>query len=386
MSQKAAVLEKWRKQTKGALVVLDSGDAVTFGDGGRTLPIMLRAMDMCGYAFANVGDEDSALGLGSLRASARGLNLRWLSTNMLDASSGKPAFLTVGRLQVGKIRIGVLGILDQAPSGGGYTSRGDYRLEDPVESISRSLARSGIRRWADVIVLLAHAPLDEIRRIAANVPGIHLIVGGSEQAKPPAPELLDGTLFIQPHRYELGLVRFAVNPKTGPRPANWKLFTVPKNAPKDPRVESMISGGLARGSKIPPPRVGQVAPDIVLPSENGAPRTLSEFRGQKVVLGFYDFCQQCRDTAAKLAHLPGKPMLIAVVPFGKKDMQAFRRATGAQMLFLRDEKGAVALRYDALRCPSLFVVDEKGKLVYASRGFDASAPGAVRRALHGAAR
>lgn len=386
MSQKAAMLERWRRQAKGALVVLDSGDAITFGDGGRTMPVMLRAMDMCGYAFANAGDEDCAYGLAALRASTRGLKLRWLSTNILDASTGKPAFLTAGKLQAAGVRIGVLGILDDAAVQQGYKGLGDYRVEDPVDSISRTLAASGMKRWADIIVLLAHAPFEKIKLISQKIPEINLIVGGSEHAKPPEPQLLNGALFIRPHRYQVGLVRFAVRPKARPRPVSYKLLTVLKNAPKDPRVEAAISQGLKRGSDVPPPGVGQAAPDIVLVAGNGMTRRLSQFRGRKVVLGFFDFCQECLEAARKLAHLPGNATVIGAVPFGKKDMQAFRRATGADMLLLRDESGSAALRYDAVRCPSLFVVGEKGQLLYAARPFDPSAIRDVRRILENAAR
>jgi peroxiredoxin len=385
MAQKAVMLQNWRRQAKGALIVLDSGDAINFGDGGRSMPIMLRAMEMCGYAFSNVGDGDSAYGLAALRAAARGLKLRLLSTNMLDASTGKPAFLTAGRLQANGVRIGILGILDDSAVQGGYKGAGDYRLQDPVDSISRTLASSGIKRWADIVVLLAHAPSEKITLIAEKVPEIDLVVGGSEHARPPEPKLLDGAVYIRPHRYQVGLVRFAVHPKTGPKPVSWKLFTVLKSAPKDPRVEAIISRGLKHESDSPPPRVGQAAPEIVLPSENGGLRRLSEFRGRKVVLGFFDFCQACLATARKLSRLPGKPAVIGLVPFGKKDMRDFRRATGADMLFLRDENGAAAARYGAARCPSLFVVSGKGELLYASRSFDPSAPGAVRGILEKAA-
>jgi len=338
-------------------------------------------MDMCGYAFANVGDEDSASGLPTLRTAARALKLRWLSSNVLDASTGKPSFLTAGEVRSGKTRIGVLGILDDSAVKGGYAGRGDYRLQDPADSILKAVDRSGMRRWAHIIVVLAHAPLDRIKLIAEKVPGISLIVGGSQHDKPPQPQFLNGAIFIQPHKYQVGLVRFRVDGKAGARAVSWKLFTVPKNAPKDPRVEAMISSGLKRASNVSPPRIGQEAPDIALPSENGALKRLADFRGSKVVLGFYDFCPDCVDTATKLARLPGKPVLVGIVSFGKRDMQQFRRITNSDMIFLHDAQAVAALRYAASKCPSLFLISEKGILLYARPSFDPSAADTLAKFL-----
>lgn len=100
------------------------------------------------------------------------------------------------------------------------------------------------------------------------------------------------------------------------------------------------------------PQVGEQAPDLVLPDDTGAPRSLAEERGKWVVLYFYpkDDTSGCtteacefRDANADIASRDAEVWGVSILGTGSK--QAFKRKFGLPFTLLADENHEVAERY-----------------------------------------
>ena len=100
------------------------------------------------------------------------------------------------------------------------------------------------------------------------------------------------------------------------------------------------------------PRVGEPAPDVVLPDDTGAQRRLADERGKWVVLYFYpkDDTPGCtteacefRDVNADIEQRDAEVWGVSVLGTGSK--QAFKRKFGLPFTLLADESHEVAERY-----------------------------------------
>ena len=99
--------------------------------------------------------------------------------------------------------------------------------------------------------------------------------------------------------------------------------------------------------------VGSVAPDFTLPDQNGEMRSLSDFRGQRVVLYFYpkDMTSGCTKQACAFGELyPQFQEKGAVVLGVSKDSVAshkkFEEKYGLPFILLSDTEKAVIQAYD----------------------------------------
>ena len=132
--------------------------------------------------------------------------------------------------------------------------------------------------------------------------------------------------------------------------------------------------------------IGTTAPDFTLPDQNGAPHTLSEYRGQKVMLYFYpkDNTAGCTKQACGFKDLMPKFREKGAVILGvSKDSVAshkrFEEKYSLPFTLLSDEEKAVIQAYDVWKekknygkvsmgvVRTTYLIDENGVIV---RAFD----------------
>lgn len=186
------------------------------------------------------------------------------------------------------------------------------------------------------------------------------------------------------HRTALLSLVFAFACDSGPKPAQDPAPATPTDPAKatttpsaTPPTETPAANPLADPAATA--AIGQPAPDFTLPAADGSTVKLSDFKGKRVVLEWFN--PEC--PFVKAAHGEG-PL---------KDMAAKTTATGVTWLainsgapgkqghgaevnknaaaqwnlthpILLDETGAVGHAYGASNTPHIFIVDEKGLLVY----------------------
>jgi thioredoxin-dependent peroxiredoxin len=126
-------------------------------------------------------------------------------------------------------------------------------------------------------------------------------------------------------------------------------------------------------------QVGSKAPDFKLPDENGNRRSLSEFRGHKVVLYFYpkDNTPGCTKQACGLrdnyaAFQKNNIVILGVSYDSPSSHRLFKEKYALPFILLSDENKVLAKKYGAYASilnalypeRKTFLIDEQGRIVH----------------------
>src|ERR1700759_5774328 len=137
------------------------------------------------------------------------------------------------------------------------------------------------------------------------------------------------------------------------------------------------SVGAQSASAAAMPEVGQTAPNFTLPSQDGTPVSLHDFKGKWVVLYFYpkDFTSGCTVEAHNfqrdLAQYEAKNAVIVGVSMQDENShQQFCTKEGLSFKLLADTKSEVSSQYDSvmnmgvakLSARHTFLIDPQGKV------------------------
>ncbi|MGP3561138.1 TlpA family protein disulfide reductase [Geobacillus sp. BK01] len=116
------------------------------------------------------------------------------------------------------------------------------------------------------------------------------------------------------------------------------------------------------------PDVGQVAPDLTLPTLGGEPVKLSDLRGQAVVLNFWtSWCPPCKKEMPELEAFykqHGREVVLLAVHLTTQDtLDAAERFVKGQKLTLPvalDVRGEALHRYRIQTIPTTYIIDPNG--------------------------
>jgi peroxiredoxin len=120
----------------------------------------------------------------------------------------------------------------------------------------------------------------------------------------------------------------------------------------------------------PPPGlpIGSPAPEFALPDLSGARRTLSQFRGRRLLLVFFNpRCGFCTRMAPGLAALPsdgieGHPLPLVLTTGEAAENRQIVQEHGIRCPVLLQEEMEVASRYQAHGTPMGYLIDEQGNI------------------------
>ncbi len=127
---------------------------------------------------------------------------------------------------------------------------------------------------------------------------------------------------------------------------------------------STTTGGL-----VPSPREGFPAPDFTLDTLTGSPMTLSDLRGQVVMINLWtSWCPPCREEMPAIDNVyqanKDKGLEVLAVNSTFQDSEAaaaaFAQELGLSFPILLDRDGAVSHRYQLRALPTTFFIDRKG--------------------------
>jgi len=112
--------------------------------------------------------------------------------------------------------------------------------------------------------------------------------------------------------------------------------------------------------------VGAPAPDFELPSLTGGRRALSDWRGRRALLIFFNpRCGFCRQMLPDMRHLGGetggdRPMPIVITTGDIEENRGLMSDHGIELTVLVQEAGEVAAIFRAHATPTAHIVDERG--------------------------
>jgi peroxiredoxin len=129
------------------------------------------------------------------------------------------------------------------------------------------------------------------------------------------------------------------------------------------------AGGWRLGGKTPNLAVGQPAPDFELPDLAGEQVSLSRFRGQYVLLGFWaSWCPSCREEMPSLEQFyrefGGPDLVLLNVNIGesREKVAAFAGKRDLTFPLLLDTREKVRKLYGANLIPMFYLIDREGRI------------------------
>jgi len=133
--------------------------------------------------------------------------------------------------------------------------------------------------------------------------------------------------------------------------------------------DTSIDDAVSRGEREP-------APDFSLPPlDGGEEKSLSDWRGQVVVLNYWaSWCDPCREESPLLERWHKRISKRNATVLGidvldvTSDAQAFIEKYGLTYPQLRDRDGSTQEEFGVIAYPETFVIDRKGRIVDSRRG------------------
>lgn len=123
----------------------------------------------------------------------------------------------------------------------------------------------------------------------------------------------------------------------------------------------------ARSERPAAPQAGFVAPDFTLDTLDGGAITLSDLRGQAVLVNFWaSWCPPCRAEMPAIQRVyeryrdQGFTILAVDLQESDRQVTAFSSSLGLTFPILMDRDGSVFNRYQVKALPSTFFVDRQG--------------------------
>ncbi|HWD40292.1 MAG TPA: bifunctional UDP-sugar hydrolase/5'-nucleotidase [Fimbriimonas sp.] len=214
----------------------------------------VAAMNAIGYDFACPGNHEFNNTLDQVRHLQEEAKFPMVSANTVDAG-GRSVYPRYVIRQVGGVWIAVFGLLTYDAHTYPAAKQG-LRMEQPIDA-ARELVPE-LRKKADIVIAVTHIGVDEDEKLAAEVPGIDVIVGGHSHtllSKPvliphlgdKTPNSIHGTLVVQDFQWAGTLGRLDLTLHHQPA-GGWtvskymgSLLPVTKSVPEDPSVVQVVS-------------------------------------------------------------------------------------------------------------------------------------------------
>ncbi|AJY75964.1 bifunctional metallophosphatase/5'-nucleotidase [Paenibacillus beijingensis] len=234
----------------GRVLAVDCGDHMdrmrveTEGSGGL---VNVELLNAAGYEAATLGNNEGLTFTAEALTDAYRGHARFavLAANMTERDSGllPDWILPQTVIAKGGLKIGLIGVT--ARFNDFYKLLG-WNVLDPMPVVEREVAQ--LRAKADVVVVLSHLGLPTDRRMAEEIAGIDLILGGHTHHLLEEPLLIGGTTVCAAgkHGERLGRVEIGRDPVSGRPLLRASCVSVADCAPH-PEAAAIIGGYLEAG-------------------------------------------------------------------------------------------------------------------------------------------
>lgn len=259
IARRAALVQKIRTEQKSRGIPVWLTDVGDFLDGTPFSTEYkgqadVEAMNATGYDFSTFGNHDFNMTLDQFRKLLSQVKNPVLLSNAVERGSGKPLGQTWRIEKVGSLRVGLFGLV--TPDAGTYqAAKEGVDILDAIKTATEVVAT--LRKKADVVVLLSHCGKALDRKLADEVPGIDVIVGGHSHTRMPTGAFawhgddlkvddVTGTIIVQAFQWggELGRLDllFARDRKGVWRVDRYRsrLLPITKEMPADPAVAGVV--------------------------------------------------------------------------------------------------------------------------------------------------
>jgi len=244
----ATLVNEIRSSAPGIVLLLDAGDAThgtTLSNFFNGIPV-IEVMNAIGYDAMEIGNHDFNYGQEGLTERASQAEFPLLAANIVVTATGEiPPFCQpyVIKEVAGK-RIAIFGLITpDTPVVTHPKNVVGLTFLDPIETAAKLVPE--LRPKADLIIALTHIGYEMDRRLAEEVGGIHVIVGGHSHTKIDVPERVgnEGGNAIIVQAWEYGMVLGRLDLEMRGKAIvrfSGELIPVTVDVPEDPDVKAIV--------------------------------------------------------------------------------------------------------------------------------------------------
>ena len=211
-----AACVRMARKSRDDVLFLDAGDCIAgtpLSEKFKGVPIF-EIMSTMGYDAAALGNHEFDFGWKNIAKLRKAADFPLLAANAFSPKGDLIADLPYKILKVNDVRIGLLGLItEQTPTMIIEKGNEGLMFSNAVET-ARDLVPS-IAEKCDLVIAVTHMGIDDDRRLARQVKGIDLIIGGHSHTVLPRPERIGDTYILQTGEYGKNVGRLELTVDVG---------------------------------------------------------------------------------------------------------------------------------------------------------------------------
>ena len=191
-AKRQGLVEQYRRTCRKVLLV-DPGDLFPDHKNDVLVKYLARGAARAKYDAIGLGDQEFLVGAERLRALRAEYDLPLVCANVRDASG---EFVVPPHLirRLNGLTVGIFAVIaDRVYGFPPMEWRKSLRVEDPIAAAKREAETLA---ECDLVVALSHQPLQETRRLAAEVAGVDIIVSGHDTTTLLEPEKIGEAILV----------------------------------------------------------------------------------------------------------------------------------------------------------------------------------------------
>jgi 5'-nucleotidase len=272
MARIATLVARTRAESPHTLLAL-AGDTISPSVMSAVLrgEQMIAAWNQLGLDIATFGNHEFDFGPPTLLARMRESRFTWVSANVLDRATGRP-FGGARATQVVErdgVAVGFFGLT--VPDTAQTSNPGPgIEFRDPIVAARGAMAELKAGR-RPVVVAVTHQDMPADERMAREVPGIHLVIGGHEHD--PLENVVGDTLITKAGADGVFVVRIDLQATRHGKvlARQHRFIPVTPELPDDPAMAALAARYQARLGEAMDVRIGETR--VPLDARNAALRT-----------------------------------------------------------------------------------------------------------------
>jgi 2',3'-cyclic-nucleotide 2'-phosphodiesterase (5'-nucleotidase family) len=236
-----ATFVKWERRNAANILLLDAGDTL-FSEqvlAKKTKgKVIVEAMNLLGYDAMTIGDQDLRLGIETLRKRMSEANFPFLSANVVVVETGKLLAQPYTIVELGRRKVGIIGLTSSE------AGREEIEFLEPIETARRYVA--ALSKETNFIIVLSHLGEDMDKKLAAEVSGIDLIVGGHSKKTSVLQHGKTGAIIARAGHYGkwIGVIRLHINSYGEVTDYEGKAVLLTPDFPDDEEMQSFLQSYL----------------------------------------------------------------------------------------------------------------------------------------------
>ena len=242
MARRATAIKGITASAEGAVLILDAGSSLSGQYVSRMAQgeNMVEAMNAMGYDAMGIGYNDTTIGLDALQTREKQADFAMVSGNLVAAETQELYFDPYVIIERDGIKFGILGLSDTSATSQGAGFIDKATVLDATETARKYVAE--LEPQVDAIIVLSLLGQDADEQLAADVPGINVIVGGTSGELMQEPTRVGNTLIVQ-QGYNgewMGVLQATFDAEGVPSNYTESLITLGPDYADDPEMAKLV--------------------------------------------------------------------------------------------------------------------------------------------------